>query len=153
MLDLKYAPPTPEIPDALRSSRLIIHNAAFDMRFLCVKLGVVPENVFCTLTASRLLTPSNSVHHDLGSLLECHLGVKIPKELGASDWGAPQLMREQIDYAENDVRHLHDLAAKLEAKLEAAKLTKVSSLKALSCQLSRAWKPMASRSTSQNYAH
>jgi hypothetical protein len=84
----EIARPPPEALDVLRKSPLIIHIAAFDMRFLAVKLGIVSENIFCTLTVSRFLSPSHETGHDLGATLERHLGAKIEKGLGGSDWGA-----------------------------------------------------------------
>ena len=59
-LDLRTAPMPGELLDALVRSELIIHNAAFELRWLGVKFGVIPQKVFCTLTADRLLSPSRA---------------------------------------------------------------------------------------------
>jgi hypothetical protein len=65
--DLRRTPTLPpEILTVLVSEELVIHNAAFELRFLATKFGLWPQRVFCTLTASRLLEPLKSVPHALG---------------------------------------------------------------------------------------
>jgi DNA polymerase I-like protein with 3'-5' exonuclease and polymerase domains len=117
-----------EIRGALERCPLIVHNAAFDLLFLKVRLGLQPSDVFCSMTAARLLTPSRSVSHSLGATLERYLGVKVTKEHGRSDWGALVLTDSQIAYAHDDVRHLHRLEATLRAELARLQLEKVFAL-------------------------
>jgi DNA polymerase I-like protein with 3'-5' exonuclease and polymerase domains len=117
-----------EIRVGLERCSLIVHNACFDLLFLKVRLGIVPVEVFCTMTASRLLLPSRSESHSLGETLERYLGVKLPKEHGGSDWGAFVLTDSQIAYVKNDVRYLHKLEAKLRAELELSQLEEVFEL-------------------------
>lgn len=127
--DLRTAPALPpEILAALSSAELVIHNAAFELLFLHTKFGIMPEQIFCTLTASRLLEPQKSVPHSLGPVIERYLDVRLPKEQGASDWGAFVLTDEQLHYARDDVRYLLALRALLAAKLEKAKLMGVFQL-------------------------
>ena len=73
--------------------------------------------MFCTLTASRLLTAGLRDSNDLGAVLKRHLGLEVPKELGASDWGKTVLTAAQLEYCRNDVFHLHRLCEVLQAKL------------------------------------
>jgi DNA polymerase I-like protein with 3'-5' exonuclease and polymerase domains len=122
-----------ELPDeiraALSSCPLIIHNACFDLLFLKVKLAIAPRApVFCTLTASRLLEPVRGVSHSLKAALERYLKINLPKEHGASDWGAFVLTEEQLAYARNDVRHLHKLVTTLQKEIETASLERVFAL-------------------------
>ncbi len=127
--DLMSAPVLPpEVISAISEKPLIIHNGSFDLLFLAHKLGVHPPGVFCTLTASRLLSGSRLVKHDLAAVLERYLGVKLAKEYGASDWGAARLSFEQLEYAEDDVRYLHRLKEVLMTKLEKAGLGRVFDL-------------------------
>ena len=107
----------PDVLASITSQPLIIHNAAFDLRFLASKFGLWPEQIFCTLTASRLLDPLKSVRNSLGPVLERYLDVKLPKEYGASDWGSMVLTADQLKYARDDVRYLHRLALMLESEL------------------------------------
>ena len=102
------------------SKELIIDNAAFELRWLGTKFGIIPENVFCTLTADRLLSPSREQIHDLKSALFRYHGIEIPKDQGASDWGAFVLTDDQIEYARNDVRYLHLHMDLLKKKIEEA---------------------------------
>ena len=61
-------------------------------------------------------------------MLERYLGVKLPKEHGGTDWGGLVLTDDQLDYARNDVRYLHQLKAVLEKELGEAGLTRVFKL-------------------------
>ena len=79
------------------------------------------------MTASRLLDPGKPIH-GLGQALERHLGVKVDKALGRSDWSALLLTEEQLQYALIDVRHLLALRAKLAELLAAAGLAHVFEL-------------------------
>jgi DNA polymerase-1 len=128
LFDLRARPLPPEIHDALGRQLLIVHNASFDLLFLSVRLGIKPKEVFCTLTASRLLTPSHKVSHSLGAVLERHLGIILPKEHGATDWGSFVLTDDQLAYARDDVRYLHQLKGVLEAEIEKADLSRVFKL-------------------------
>src|SRR5262249_31985279 len=116
------------ITEALLTHRLIIHNAAFELRWLAIKFGLWPQKIFCTMTASRLLTPLKSVPHDLGAVLERYIGIKLAKDQGDSDWGAFVLTKEQTDYARYDVRYLIQLAGALEKALAEKQLSHVFGL-------------------------
>ena len=94
----------------------IFHFARFDLAILQYYLKLDIKNVFCTKVASKLVrTYTDS--HGLKILCEELLGVKLSKQERASDWGAPQLTQEQINYAGNDVLHLHKLKDKLTTRL------------------------------------
>jgi hypothetical protein len=118
----------PEILSALQSAELVIHNAAFELVFLHTKFAILPRQVFCTLTAARLLEPTRSVPHSLGPVIERYLDVKLPKEYGASDWGAMMLTADQLRYAREDVRYLLRLRRVLLDALEHADLYQVFEL-------------------------
>jgi DNA polymerase I len=128
--DLRDSPHLPsEILSALcGTGELVIHNAAFELLFLQTKFGILPEHVFCTLTASRLLDPHKTIRHSLGPVLERYLEVELPKEYGASDWGAMMLTAGQLQYARDDVRYLLRLRAVLVSALTQADLLHVFAL-------------------------
>ena len=128
IFDLYQGPLPDEIRATIERSTLIIHNAHFDCLFLKNRLGLVLEKVFCTMTASRLLTPRRDVRHKLEAVVERYLGIKLAKEHGGSDWGAFVLTDGQLTYARDDVRHLHALEAKLASELKAAGLEAVFEL-------------------------
>lgn len=94
------------------------HHAMFDLRFMVAHWRVTPSNIACTKVASKLLTPDGGPsEHSLQSLLKKHLGVSISKEQRLSDWSAPTITPEQLDYAANDVEHLLPLLDELLRRL------------------------------------
>ena len=80
------------------------------------KLGVMPEPVFCTRTASRLVRTYTD-KHGLKDLARELLGTDMSKQQQSSDWGAEALTDAQMAYAASDVLYLHALRDKLEVML------------------------------------
>jgi ribonuclease D len=56
--------------------------------------------------------------HGLKDLCRELLGIELSKQQQSSDWGAPQLTQEQLNYAASDVLHLHALREKLDIMLK-----------------------------------
>ena len=112
----------------LQDRPLVIHNARFDCKWLLTKFGIVPASLFCTLTASRLLTNGSKLPNKLGDVVERELGIHLPKDQGRSDWGGMFLTEDQLRYAANDVRHLHQLKARQLAALRTTQLEPVFDL-------------------------
>lgn len=94
----------------------MFHFARGDMRWMGHYLGVIPENVYCVKIASRVAR-TYTQSHDLEDVSRHLLGLKIPKDQQCTDWGAETLTHEQLDYACNDVLHLHAMRAKLDDML------------------------------------
>jgi DNA polymerase-1 len=117
-----------ELGAVLATGEVIIHNARFDCGWLREKCGLNLPKVFCTLTASRLLSAGTRAANNLGACLERHLGINLPKDQGTSDWGAMLLTDDQLAYATNDVAHLLSLADTLRGGLHEAGLTAVAAL-------------------------
>lgn len=114
--------------EVLRHCHLIGHNLRFDLSFLAKRYGFTASSVFCTMTASRILHAGDDAPaHDLASVLDRVLNVRIQKEHGASDWSGA-LAPEQLDYAARDVVHLVRLADELKASLRAASLQDTADL-------------------------
>jgi len=145
--DLQAGPLPAEAIEQLANSGWVTHNAKFEMMFLARTFGVMPRGVFCTMTASRLLTNGSGTEEEEHSLLEepppkCkragvnslknvlarHLEVHLPKEQGSSYWGAEELTSEQIAYSLDDVRYLLPLAEKLDAAVRDQGLEEVFTL-------------------------
>jgi len=110
----------------LAQKEVIAHNLKFDALWLRVKCGLRLSRVFCTLTASRLLTAGTDTPNDLGACLERHLSVRLPKDQGGSNWASTVLTAEQLAYAAHDVLHLHALRDALQGELKAANLQRVA---------------------------
>jgi ribonuclease D len=95
----------------------IFHFARFDVAMLRHHLGVVCTPVYCTKIASKLVRTYTD-RHGLKELCRDLLGVDLPKQQQTSDWGAAKLSREQLAYAADDVKYLHQLRERLDAMLE-----------------------------------
>ncbi|MGH7122576.1 MAG: ribonuclease D [Acetobacteraceae bacterium] len=94
----------------------LFHFARFDVAVLAKTLGIRVTPVRCTKIASKLVRTFTD-RHGLKELCRELLGVDLAKQQQTSDWGAPELLPEQLAYAASDVLHLHALWARLEALL------------------------------------
>ncbi|HYD12679.1 MAG TPA: ribonuclease D [Allosphingosinicella sp.] len=94
----------------------LYHFARFDLASIQAFLGIMAAPVYCTKTASRLVRTYTD-RHGLKDLVRELLGQEISKQQQSSDWGAPELSDAQKDYAAADVRYLHQLREKLDARL------------------------------------
>jgi ribonuclease D len=94
----------------------LFHFARFDIAVLYNALGVMPEPIYCTKIASRLVRTYTD-KHGLKDLVRELLGVDLSKQQQLSDWGSAELTEAQVAYAASDVLHLHALKAKLDAML------------------------------------
>jgi ribonuclease D len=100
-----------------RAVTKLFHFARFDIAILYHYLGVMPQPLYCTKIASRLVRTFTD-KHGLRDLCKDLLNVELKKEQQSSDWGSPTLTDEQLRYAASDVLHLHALRARLDAMLE-----------------------------------
>ena len=91
----------------------LFHFARFDLAMIRRHLGVVCAPVYCTKIASKM-TRTYTDRHGLKDLCRDLLGVELSKQQQSSDWGAPELTREQLAYAASDVLYLHALRDKLD---------------------------------------
>jgi ribonuclease D len=94
----------------------IFHFARFDIGIISNTLGVMPEPIYCTRTASRLARTYTD-KHGLKDISRELLGVDMSKQQQSSDWGAETLSDAQLAYAASDVLHLHALKDKLDVML------------------------------------
>jgi ribonuclease D len=94
----------------------IFHFGRFDIAMFLLHLGVVTAPVYCTKIASKLVRTYTD-RHGLKDLCRDLAGIEISKQQQTSDWGAPELTPEQLNYAASDVLYLHKLWEKLEALL------------------------------------
>lgn len=94
----------------------IFHFARFDLGAIKNYLDVLPYPVYCTKIASMLVRTYTD-RHGLKELCREMLSVDLNKTAQSSDWGAQDLSQEQLEYAAQDVVHLHGLREKLDAML------------------------------------
>lgn len=95
----------------------LFHFARFDVAVLSHYLGVLPQPLYCTKIASKLVRTYTD-RHGLRDLCEELLGVELSKQQQSSDWAAETLTEQQKNYAASDVLYLHALKAKLSAMLQ-----------------------------------
>lgn len=91
----------------------LFHFARFDIAALYNGLGVLTAPVICTKIASRLVRTYTD-RHGLKDLCRDLAGVEISKQQQTSDWGAPELSQEQLNYAASDVLYLHRIWERLQ---------------------------------------
>lgn len=94
----------------------LFHFARFDLGILAKTFNVMPEPIYCTKIASRLVRTYTD-KHGLKDLARELIGVDLSKQQQSSDWGADALSDAQVAYAATDVLHLHALKEKLDAML------------------------------------
>ncbi|MFG1477394.1 ribonuclease D [Xanthobacter sp. V4C-4] len=94
----------------------LFHFGRFDIAVLQHTFRVMPQPVWCTKIASRLVRTYTD-RHGLKELVRELLGVDISKQQQSSDWGSGDLTDAQLTYAASDVLYLHALKAKLEEML------------------------------------
>ncbi|MBI2995209.1 MAG: ribonuclease D [Candidatus Melainabacteria bacterium] len=85
--------------------RKIFHFARTDLAFLYYHLQIDLVNVFCTKSASKLVRTYTD-KQGLKDLLKELLKIDIDKNTQQTDWGAPELTKDQIKYAACDVLFL-----------------------------------------------
>lgn len=108
----------PNLVALLRDRKVtkIFHYGRFDLAVLYRAFGIMPEPVFCTKIASRLVRTYTD-RHGLKDICSELLGVTLSKVQQSSDWAADTLTPEQIEYAASDVLHLHRLREVLLSRL------------------------------------
>lgn len=102
--------------EALSGHQLIMHGADYDLRLLEKHHEFVPNSIFDTMLAARLLGLSQ---FSLGHLVEKYLGVKLEKGAQKANWAMRPLTERMVRYARNDTHYLKPLQEKLKPELEA----------------------------------
>lgn len=98
----------------LSDNGIWMHGADFDMTLLRREFGVLPEMIFDTQIAARLL---GILRFSYANLVEQFFEVKLCKASQKENWGQRPLPEKMCEYASNDVRYLLPLAEKLENDL------------------------------------
>ena len=114
--------------EALQQKEVIGHDLKRQALWLRVHCGLRLPKLFCTMTASRLLTNGTNLANDSDACLQRHLSVTIPADKAERDWSRPVLTSRQLTRATDDARHLFQLQTILAAQLKSAGLERVASL-------------------------
>ena len=134
---LAYLIDLPAIPEADRSGLReilagplpkVLHNGKFDMAFLARAGLPLGGPVFDTMLAAQVLGAGLDRETSLAATVRTYLKRTLSKELQASDWSAPTLSPEQLEYAAEDALVLVDLRPVLAERLKAAGLVEAARL-------------------------
>jgi len=98
-----------ELATALGGEEWIFHAASQDLACLA-EIGLVPESIFDTEVAARIL---GKPRVGLAALAESELGVSLAKEHSAADWSTRPLPDSWLRYAALDVELLLELRGRL----------------------------------------
>jgi ribonuclease D len=98
----------------LKDKEIVLHGADFDLRLLRRSMGLVPERIFDTVLAARLL---GQRQFSLAALVHRYFNVELPKGSQKANWARRPLPKRMLAYAVNDTHYLLDLAERMEAEL------------------------------------
>ncbi|NCC04441.1 MAG: hypothetical protein EOM37_10450 [Proteobacteria bacterium] len=99
--------------EELKDIQLSAHNALFEMRHLH-HVGVDLPFIDCTMLQHNALENTRS---SLADLAKHYLGYTLNKESQTSDWGAPELSQNQLEYAGLDAVVAFNLFEHLDADI------------------------------------
>ena len=111
VFDLYAVPPAALRP--LLEKQFVAHNAVFELGHL-MHAGLEPRRIDCTMLQANALTGARP---SLAALVAAELDWRISKEQQVSDWSAPILSTEQIEYAALDAVLVHRLFPILDRKI------------------------------------
>jgi ribonuclease D len=98
----------------LKKHQLILHGADYDLRLLRKTNGFVPDHIFDTMLASRLL---GEREFGLFNLVQKHLGITLEKGSQKADWSKRPLTPRMETYAMHDTHYLKPVADILRGQL------------------------------------
>lgn len=101
--------------DALSGRELTMHGADYDLRMLLKHHAFIPNAIFDTMLAARLL---GERQFGLGNLVEKYLGVKLEKGPQKANWAMRPLTERMERYARNDTHYLKPLENRLKPELQ-----------------------------------
>lgn len=97
----------------LLDKQLVAHNAVFDLQHL-IHAGLEPARIDCTMIQANALSGKRP---SLAVLAETELSWRISKAQQLSNWSAPVLSQQQIEYAALDAVIVHRLFPILDRKI------------------------------------
>ena len=106
-----------------KDRRWVAHNAVFDLGWLQENGFRLRGKVSCTMLASKLIHNGRpNLKHGLADVVKRELDISLSKEQQKSDWSAPVLSAEQLEYAAKDVQILLEVDEILRQKIAANNL-------------------------------
>src|SRR5256714_8309485 len=111
LADVDLAP----LREALANKEIVLHGADYDLRLLRRKLSFVPQRVFDTVIAARMI---GIREFSLAALVKRYFEIELAKGSQKANWAERPLSKKMAEYAINDTRYLLPLAQRLEKELE-----------------------------------
>ena len=111
LADVDLAP----LCDALADKEIVLHGADYDLRLLRRNLNFVPQRVFDTVIAARLI---GIREFSYASLVKRYFDVELTKGSQKANWAQRPLSKRMEEYARNDTHYLLTLAERFEKELE-----------------------------------
>jgi len=110
LADVDLAP----LCDALAEKEIVLHGADYDLRLLRRNLNFVPQRIFDTVIAARLI----GIHEfSLAALVQRYFEIELAKGSQKANWAQRPLPARMAEYAVNDTRYLLPMAERLETEL------------------------------------
>jgi len=103
-----------QLSAALKPKEIVLHGADFDLRLLRRSADFVPERVFDTVIAARLL---GLRQFSLAALVQRYFDIDLPKGSQKANWAKRPLPKRMLAYAVNDTHYLLELAERMEREL------------------------------------
>ncbi len=98
------------LKDFLKTGKLWMHGADYDIVLMRRDLDIVPPMIYDTQIGARLLGVQKFGY---GGLVEHYCGVEISKSLQKTDWAKRPLTEMMREYAINDVLYLKPIVEKI----------------------------------------
>ena len=99
---------------ALKPKEIVVHGADFDLRLLRRSADFVPERIFDTVIAARML---GLRQFSLAALVQRYFDIDLPKGSQKANWAKRPLPKRMLAYAVNDTHYLLEMAERLEREL------------------------------------
>ena len=100
--------------NALADKEIVLHGADYDLRLLRRNLNFIPQRVFDSVIAARMI---GIREFSLAALLKRYFEIELVKGSQKANWAQRPLSARMAEYAINDTRYLLPLAEKLEIEL------------------------------------
>ncbi len=111
LADVDLAP----LQDALSNKEIVLHGADYDLRLLRRNLNFVPQRIFDTVIAARLI---GIREFSLAALVQRYFGIELAKGSQKANWAQRPLPKRMAEYAVNDTRYLLPMTERLEKELD-----------------------------------
>ena len=101
--------------EMLVKKEIVLHGADYDLRLLRRNMNFVPERIFDTVIAARMI---GIREFSLAALVKRYFDVELAKGSQKANWAQRPLSNKMAEYAINDTRYLLSLAEALEKELK-----------------------------------